>query len=104
MKATVPLYCSGLLNPSRKYLTPVLALRGLRIPIELNNFLDMFKATQAPLYEYVANNPIRNQLTGYYGGYSALEAYRVQATANAGATQKTLMKFGDFATAYEKAL
>jgi hypothetical protein len=64
----------------------------------------MFQATQAPLYEYVANNPIPNQLTGEYGGYSALEAYRLHADANAGATQITLMKYGDFAFANEKAV
>jgi hypothetical protein len=104
VKVTLPLYCSGLLNPNRKYLTPVLALRGLRIQIEINNFLDMFQATQAPLYEHVANNPITNQLTGEYGRYSASEAYRVQATANVAATQITLMKYGDFSTANVKAV
>jgi hypothetical protein len=72
--------------------------------MELNNFLDMFQATQAPLYEYVANNPIPNQLTGEYGGYSVTEAYRVHANANVGATQITLMKYGDFAFANEKAV
>ena len=99
VKVTLPLYCSGLLNPKRKYLTPVLALRGLRIQIELNNFVDMFQATQAPLYKYIANDPIPNQLTGDYGGYTNTEAYRVQATANAGDTAITLMKYGDLATA-----
>lgn len=99
VKVTLPLYCSGLLNPKRKYLTPVLALRGLRIQIELNNFVDMFQATQAPLYEFIANDPIPNQLTGEYGGYTDTEAYRVQATAAVGATAITLMKYGDLATA-----
>ena len=104
VKVTLPLYCSGLLNPNRKYLTPVLALRGLRIQLELNNFLDMFQATQAPLYEYVANNPIPNQLTGEYGGYSATEAYRVRSNAVIGDTTLTLMKYGDFTTANENAV
>ena len=104
VKVTLPLYCSGLLNPRRKYLTPVLALRGLRIQIELNNFLDMFQATQAPLYEYLSNQAITNQLNGNYGGYTASEAYRVQATANVGANQITLMKYGDFTIANEQAV
>jgi hypothetical protein len=81
-----------------------LALRGLRIKIELNNFLDMFQATQAPLYEYVSNNPITNQLTGEYGGYSATEAYCLYAGAVIGTNTLTLMKFGDFAFAYKKAV
>jgi hypothetical protein len=96
VKVTLPLYCSGLLNPNRKYLTPVLALRGLRIQIELNNFVDMFQATTAPLYKYVANNPVVNQLTGAYGVYSDASGYMCQATANIGATEITLMKYGDY--------
>ena len=104
VKVTLPLYCSGLLNPKRKYLTPVLALRGLRIQIELNNFVDMFQATQAPLYKYIANDPIPNQLTGDYGGYTGTEAYRVQANAGVGTNTITLMKYGDFTTVNEKAV
>jgi hypothetical protein len=96
VKVTLPLYCSGLLNPNRKYLTPVSALRGLRIQIELNNFVDMLQASTAPLYKYVANNPVVNQLTGEYGGYSDASGYMCQATANIGATEITLMKYGDY--------
>jgi len=96
VKVTLPLYCSGLLNPNRKYLTPNVALRGLRIQMELNNFVDMFQATTAPLYKYVANNPVVNQLTGAYGGYSDASGYMCQATANIAATEITLMKYGDY--------
>ncbi len=64
VKVTLPLYCSGLMNPKRKYLTPVLALGGLHIQLDLNNVLDMSQATQAPLYHYVSNEAITNQSTG----------------------------------------
>jgi hypothetical protein len=95
VKVTLPLYCSGLLNPNRKYVTPNVALRGLRIQMELNNFVDMFQATTAPLYKYVADNPVENQLTGAYGGYSEDTGYMCYADAATGATQITLMKYGD---------
>jgi hypothetical protein len=96
VKVTLPLYGSGLLNPNRKHLTPVLALRGLRIQLELNNFIDMFQATKAPLYKYFANNPVINQLTGEYGGYSEDTGYMSYADAAVGDTTITLMKYGDY--------
>ena len=94
VKVCLPLYLSGLLNPRRKYITPVFALRGLRIQIELNRWVDMFQASRAPLYKYDANST-DNALTGEYGGYGEDQAYSVQADAAVGATQKTLMKFND---------
>ena len=93
VKVCLPLYLSGLLNPRRKYITPVVALRGLRIQFELHRWVDMFQASRAPLYKYDANGD--NVLTGEYGGYGEDQAYSVHADAAVGATQITLMKFND---------
>ena len=94
VKVCLPLYLSGLLNPRRKYITPVFALRGLRIQIELNRWVDMFQASRAPLYKYDANST-DNALTGEYGGYGEDQAYSVQADAAQNDTEITLMKFND---------
>ena len=94
VKVCLPLYLSGLLNPRRKYITPVFALRGLRIQIELNRWVDMFQASRAPLYKYDANST-DNALTGEYGGYGEDQAYSVQADAAQTDTEITLMKFND---------
>lgn len=94
VKVCLPLYLSGLLNPRRKYITPVVALRGLRIQFELHRWVDMFQASRAPLYKYDANST-DNALTGEYGGYGEDQAYSVQADALQNATQITLKKFND---------
>jgi hypothetical protein len=93
VKVCLPLYLSGLLNPRRKYITPVFALRGLCNQIELR-WVDMFQTSRAPLYKYDANST-DNVLTGEYGGYGEDQAYSVQANAAQNATQITLMKFND---------
>ena len=93
VKVCLPLYLSGLLNPRRKYITPVFALRGLRIQFELHRWVDMFQASRAPLYKYDANGD--NVLTGEYGGYGEDQAYSVHANALQNATQITLKKFND---------
>ena len=93
VKVCLPLYLSGLLNPRRKYITPVVALRGLRIQFELHRWVDMFQASRAPLYKYDANGD--NVLTGEYGGYGEDQAYSVHANALQNATQITLKKFND---------
>jgi hypothetical protein len=94
VKVCLPLYLSGLLNPRRKYITPAFALRGLRIQIELNRWVDMFQASRAPLYKYDADGT-DNVLTGGYGGYGEDQAYSVYADAAQNDTEITLMKFND---------
>ena len=81
LKVTLPLYLSGLFNPTNPHFTHTLLTRGFRLQVELNDWESMFKSAEAPLYKLDSG---MNMATGESGGYSEEEGYAVKAQVNEG--------------------
>ena len=92
VEVTLPFHLSGLLNPRNKKVTPALALRGIRISIELNSIERAMQAIKGRMY---VGKDTGNMRTDDYGGYKENLGYRAHVAMNAGDKTLVLKNLGD---------
>ena len=98
LELVVPIYLSGLLYQDN--VLPNIALRGLRIKIELNNIETIMQVVTAPLYELDAGQNVLNSVDG--GGYSGTTGYAAYGTNNSGQEVLNLKNANDLVTGNNK--
>ena len=94
LELIVPLYLSGLLYQDN--VLPNIALRGLRIKIELNNIETIMQVVTAPLYELDAGQNVLVSVDG--GGYDGTTGYAANKTNNSGQNVLNLKNANDLVT------
>ena len=94
LELIVPLYLSGLLYQDN--VLPNIALRGLRIKIELNIIETIMQVVTAPLYGLNAGQNVLVSVDG--GGYDGTTGYAANKTNNSGQAVLNLKNANDLVT------